>query len=204
MIRLVIYSSRRSTWRIRLAVRHLIIHGRRIRLAVHCLVGRTRPIHHRYVAHGMGLTALYEEIRPNARNLYQSAGRTANDCFLFNMPVKIGNLSPDHAGNNIDHPVVIAYLFMLVPGSVFFAPRAPFLDLIGVFPGIRQEHAAIIFCGRYCSEWGIIIEMMYNFRPILPGSDHQSGDKLTISLFDTVLRHFQKAVGKPYAMITNN
>ena len=62
--------------------------------------------------------------------------------FLSDVLVKVGELAADDSGDDVGHAVVVADLFVLVPGSGFAALGGPFADFIGVSFIICQEHAA--------------------------------------------------------------
>ena len=57
------------------------------------------------------------------------------------MRVQVRKLPAHDAGHDIAHAVVVADLLVLVPGGRLPALRGPFPYLVGVRPGIREEHS---------------------------------------------------------------
>ena len=58
------------------------------------------------------------------------------------MLAQIGDLSANHAGDDVGHPVVVADFLVLIPGRGLAALGAPFANLIGVLLGIRNEQSS--------------------------------------------------------------
>lgn len=62
--------------------------------------------------------------------------------FLGDVLFQVRHLAADHAGDDVAHAVVVAHLFVLVPGGCLAALGAPLAHLLGVVLAVGQEHAA--------------------------------------------------------------
>ena len=81
------------------------------------------------------------------RKAFQSFLVSVVDCSLLcNVLVKVRNLAADDTCDHIAHPVVVADLFMLVPGGVLPGLRRPLADLVGDLDIGCKQHAATGAC----------------------------------------------------------
>ncbi len=62
--------------------------------------------------------------------------------FLRDVFLKVRHLPACHAGNDVAHAVVVAKLFVLIPGGVFAALGGPLAGFLGIFPAVGEQHAA--------------------------------------------------------------
>ena len=62
--------------------------------------------------------------------------------FLGDVLFQVRHLAADHAGNHVAHAIVVAHLFVLVPGGRLAALGAALAHLVGVVLAVGQEHAA--------------------------------------------------------------